>query len=356
MLQLNVARAVDFQGLGDLPGGEYFSEATSVSPDGSIVVGYSSSLFGSEAFIWSAAHGMQGLGDLDDGLFESIALATSRNGSAVVGQANSSSGQEAFLWTPTDGMVGLGDLEGGAFESIANDVSFDGNVIAGTGVGSDGFKHAIRWKANSEQGPVEIGSTNTEAFGVAGDGSTLVGSYLSSLLFQWSEDTGENIFPPTPGAKVQGAASFDGSVTVGHAFSLVGFKPFRWSEVNGVMTLVEAGNEFAAAQDVSADGEVVVGNIDFEDDVFIWTQRFGFERLGQKLMDWGADVEGWTLETASGISADGTVVVGMGINPNGHCEAWKAEIPIPEPSSGIIFLLGVAAVSLLSRRLELSLL
>src|SRR5437764_13407759 len=92
-----VARA-GFTGLGDLPGGNFFSQATKVSPDGSFVVGHSSSAASgpgsNEAFRWTAAGGMVGLGDLPGGGFSSNGYGVSANGSVVVGYGNSASGQE----------------------------------------------------------------------------------------------------------------------------------------------------------------------------------------------------------------------------------------------------------------------
>ena len=41
-----------FQGLGDLPGGSFYSTAYGVSADGSVVVGLSGSASGPEAFRW----------------------------------------------------------------------------------------------------------------------------------------------------------------------------------------------------------------------------------------------------------------------------------------------------------------
>jgi hypothetical protein len=38
---------------------------------------------------------------------------------------------------------------------------------------------------------------------------------------------------------------------------------------------------------------------------------------------------GWTLAAATGVSADGTVIVGRGINPSGETEAWIAILPEP---------------------------
>jgi probable HAF family extracellular repeat protein len=47
------------QGLGDLHGGGFFSEADGVSPDGSIIVGGSETANGNEAFVWDSVNGMR---------------------------------------------------------------------------------------------------------------------------------------------------------------------------------------------------------------------------------------------------------------------------------------------------------
>ncbi|MDB9414420.1 hypothetical protein [Microcystis aeruginosa] len=48
-------------GVGDLSGGDFYSFAYGVSGDGSVVVGYSSSANGNEAFIWNSTQGMRSL-------------------------------------------------------------------------------------------------------------------------------------------------------------------------------------------------------------------------------------------------------------------------------------------------------
>ena len=55
-----------FQGLGDLPGGNFYNQAYVVSADGSVVVGFSNTALGIEAFRWTVAGGMEDLGDLPD--------------------------------------------------------------------------------------------------------------------------------------------------------------------------------------------------------------------------------------------------------------------------------------------------
>jgi hypothetical protein len=60
----------------------------------------------------------------------------------------------------------------------------------------------------------------------------------------------------------------------------------------------------------------------------------------------GLNLEGWTLAEPTGISADGTVVVGYGTNPAGATEAWLAVVP--EPSTAAVLL--IPAVALVAGR------
>jgi len=83
-----------------------------------------------------------GLGDLPGGEFFSMAFGVSADGSTVVGRGKSPSGIEAFRWTADDAMVGLGDLPGGDFLSEANAVSADGSVVVGAGRSELVHRHA----------------------------------------------------------------------------------------------------------------------------------------------------------------------------------------------------------------------
>ena len=89
---ISFATTVSFQGLGDLPGGDFFSIAFDISGNGNTVIGYSKSTLCSEmeAFRWTQANGMVGLGDLSGGNFYSRAENVSGNGAVVVGGSISS--------------------------------------------------------------------------------------------------------------------------------------------------------------------------------------------------------------------------------------------------------------------------
>ncbi|QDU90479.1 hypothetical protein Pla175_38840 [Pirellulimonas nuda] len=54
--------------------------------------------------------------------------------------------------------------------------------------------------------------------------------------------------------------------------------------------------------------------------------------LADALTDAGVDLTGWRLQRATGVSADGKVIVGYGANPAGQVEAWRADMSAaPEP-------------------------
>jgi hypothetical protein len=53
------------------------------------------------------------------------------------------------------------------------------------------------------------------------------------------------------------------------------------------------------------------------------------QSLQAKLIAQGVDLTGWSLTEASGVSADGLVIVGSGENPNGGIEAFMAVLDAP---------------------------
>ena len=132
--------ATGIVGIGDLPGGDFQSQARGVSADGRVVVGEGeNSAFDKEAFRWEAA-AMQGLGELPGGDIASVAGAASGDGTVVVGaSAVFGSNTEAFRWTAETGMLGLGAFPGANLAtSSADDISADGRIIVGEALGPDG--------------------------------------------------------------------------------------------------------------------------------------------------------------------------------------------------------------------------
>ncbi|MFN7247936.1 MAG: PEP-CTERM sorting domain-containing protein [Microcystis sp.] len=346
------AQAASFQGLGDLPGGSFSSEAYGVSANGSVVVGTGYGATGSQAFRWTQATGMVGLGYLSgDGGHgrESRAYGVSADGSVVVGDNSiiypDGSLQEPFRWTQATGMVGLGDLPGGGRNSGARGVSADGSVVVGFSNSASGGE-AFRW--TQQTGMVGLGDLSggdffsSHARGVSADGSVVVGSSNSATGFQafrWTQGTGM-VGLGFRGASGVSGVSGDGSVVVGYSESPNGVQVLRWTEQTGMVGLGELPGTTVSSLAVSADGSVVVASTSqwmFFQEAFIWNSTQGMRSLQQVLTnDYGLDLTGWFLKEANAISADGLTVVGYGTNPNGLNEAWIARLdtqPDPEPGT-----------------------
>lgn len=60
---------------------------------------------------------------------------------------------------------------------------------------------------------------------------------------------------------------------------------------------------------------------------FIWDSVRGMRDLGSYLEALGVSMTGWRLDAATGISADGTVIVGYGRTPSAEMGAWVARVP-----------------------------
>ncbi len=328
------AAAPSFQGVGDLPGGSFYSLALDVSGDGLVVVGTSvvsgsypyDPQFG--AFRWENGV-MTALGDLPGGIFESMAWGASADGSVIVGQAHSTNGYEAFRWE-NGVMSGLGPREAYA-------TSADGSVVVGMG------GQAFRWENGvmSGLGDFPGGLFLSFAYGVSADGSVVVGygstpdDYLAAL---WQDGVMTALGSLPEGhasSSTSVGISADGSVVVGWSTSDASawYEAFRWE--NGVMAPLQAWpggfHTMSAAADASGDGSVVVGKCqityDAPREAFIWTAATGVLELRDVLTALGLDLGEWGLHLAWGVSDDGLTIVGEGWSPNNADEGWIATLP-----------------------------
>jgi len=334
-----------FQGLGDLPGGYFFSHAYDVSDDGSVVVGYSNGdrvlNNGYQAFRWTASTGMVPLG-------ASSACGVSADGTVVVGGSDSN---EAYRWTAAGGVVSLGDLPGGNINSSAYDVSADGSTVVGYGSTAEG-KVAIRW--TQPTGMVQLAGWQSDAQAVSADGSVVVGHYVTSgkgRPFRWTQTTGVVDLGQLPIGSYYASAygvSSDGAVVVGDAASMAlsADVAFRWTRAEGMVAL---SNLDSVALDASADGSMVVGYFgrmfgSGERTAFVWDKQHGMRYLKDVLEDeCGLNLDGWRLSEAWAISPDALTIVGMGWNPDHNEEAFLAHLP--EPAT--LLVIGFGAMGLL---------
>ncbi len=299
-------------GMGDFPGGALDSAAFNMSADGSVVVGRGHHELGYEAARWTQWGGMQGLGDLPGGDYYSRAMGTSYDGTVIVGDSESASGLQAFKWTQETGMVGLGDLEGGGFRSLAWAASEDGSVIVGTGESENGTE-AFRWENGVMTGLGDLpgGGFRSIALNVSADGSVVIGQAQRGEeldeAYRWKDGVMVGL-GDLPGGVVESTPfgmTPDGSIIVGSGFTESGFEAFIWDETNGMRNL----------NDIMAN-------------------------------DYGLDITGWTALCARSISADGLTIAGVGTNPQGFQEGWIAHIPEPNTLSILV----VGAVMLTNRK------
>jgi probable HAF family extracellular repeat protein len=281
------------------PQGQCFSRANGVSADGSVVAGMSIDGFNNEqAFRWLNGT-MTGLGFLPSGS-QSEAWAVNADGSVVAGVAQvvqlGSRLEEAFHWV-NGTMTGLGFLRNTCSQqkSIAFGVSADGSTVVGHSEGSDDTRlcpgQAFRWATGSM---VSLGvlpnQTTSEALGVSADGSVVVGS--------------------------AGSASLEAVRWVNGAIMPLGFLGVRPSISNACC--------------VSANGLVVFGTSGSAGNLQAvrWTPADGMRSIKELLASSGINTTGWRLTHATAASADGTTVVGSGLDTNGKRQGWIARLPL----------------------------
>ena len=143
------------EGLGDLPGGNFGSEAYGCSADGSVVVGDSAIRNGWRAYRWTKETGMKDLGVVGNRKW-GVAFGCSGDGLVVVGESFANRGRDevAFRWTQGTGMVGLGDLPGGKTLSEAEATNYDGSIVVGWSATARGME-AFVWDAQNKMRSVE---------------------------------------------------------------------------------------------------------------------------------------------------------------------------------------------------------
>lgn len=342
------AAADNFTPLGTLIPGAY-SGAMDVSADGSVVVGYSSSSGDRwEAFHWTAATGMVRLVE-PTGPRVSLARKVSADGSMTLGTVGEDK-DESVLWKIGEPTIVLAPPLGNADDFSDGATAFIGTTY--TPLGTDG--EAFRWTAAEgliRLGDLPGGDFASDPVGISGDGLVVVGDSPSengSEAFRWTAATGMVGLGDLPGgrfASVATDACFDGSVIVGTGESANGREAFRWTATSGMVGLGDLpGGYFESyPYDVSADGSTIVGTANLLEssligEAFYWNESLGMTNLRDLLISRGVDnLAGWTLLSATGVSADGSTVVGVGLNPQNRREAWIAtvsSIPLTGDASG----------------------
>ncbi len=345
-LEVRALMAASFQGLGAN------TNAAAVSADGSVVVGWVE--IGKGPIYWTQKTGPVFLRDSSGNIYPGVATSVSGNGSVIVGGnfTSLSPNNQAFRWA-NDIAAPIPQLAS-AEASSANTVSTDGTIIVG-----DVQEPAAGWSpymltgANLEIIPLPAGDhsvnhTIMSANGSVVAGNAAVGGSPNELTWQW--ENGRLIqFPDglhTGLGNGATAVSPDGSVVVGSIGSNGGgdglTQAFEWA--NGVVTRLTwpAGYNTGSATAVSTGGTTIVGYMGTpgyaqNTTAFIWDQAGGVQELQQVLTTddgLGSSLSGWTLTEATAITPDGNTIVGNGIDPEGQQEGWIVNLKPGGTGSG----------------------
>jgi len=237
------------------------------------------------------------------------------------------------------GMLALGALPG-ATRSDSLAVSLDGNVVVGKcdySVGGEAF----RWTTTSGMqglGGFPGQSVDSSARATSGDGSVVVGqSAVGAQIeaFRWTAQTGMVSLGVLPGATWSGAndVSADGSVIVGVSGSSgtpTWAQAFVWTPASGMIGLSDfpGSSQSSYAYGVSDSGLVIVG--DAGDEAVYWKYGQGPYSITDTLTAAGVTTHfGWWLRFAEAVSADGLRIIGHGVNPVGLDRGWLVTLPEP---------------------------
>jgi len=332
-LEQRGAPTPSFTLLGDLPGGAFMSRATAVSADGTTVVGYSTSTAvdpngGHEAFRWKDGQ-MIGLGGPFPGPGRfSRATGVNGDGSVVVGDTQFMFGSQPFLWqgnTLTQAFVE---------ESFAKAMASTGHYAISSWYGP-GVRSYVVSEFSSQQIPMlpggDVLTFGVQVAGISSDGSAAFGLSDSTgsirQAFRWKSGIGTTPIGYLPGCTINlvTAVSGDGSLAVGWCSNSEGLTQyFRWTPSTGIKPFPGG----LAAVAMSDDGNVMISY------GMIWDSQHGLRELRTLLTSWGVDLSGVLGLYATDISAAGNVVVGYAERTDGTTEAFR--VVIPEPAAALL--------------------
>jgi len=163
--------------------------------------------------------------------------------------------------------MGLGDLPGGTSDSYAYGISDDGTTIVGVASSSTALAEAFRW--TTEAGMVGLGvlpdSLGDEALGVSPEANVIAGQWyprtpaVTFAPLRWTADEGlaglAPLDPNQPRGRAYGAT--DAAVTVGYTGE---YRPVKWGlDAQPIALELPPYYEQGFARAITPDGSLIVG-------------------------------------------------------------------------------------------------
>lgn len=301
---------------------------------------------GGNVYKWDAANaaaGMVQIGALTNGYPGAGTAAISNDGTKVAAtMTNSSTGFNEIsiydvatsVWTNLGGLLPTG-WDGSV--STAWNMSSDGKVIVGLAKISAGVSQAVKWDVAN--GIVDLGSMvagrSSRANAVNGDGTVIVGwqdTASGRKGAKWVNGV-ESLITDGNGNPLGEAqdVSADGNTIIGFGT----FEPYIWNNITGVTTITHpgAGSFFrGGATAISGDGSKVIGYFRpfpaaaATGEGFIWTPTGGRVNLNDYVTGLGISTQGIKLSLPVAISQDGKKIAGIGLTASNSAVAFYLDL------------------------------
>ena len=305
-----------------------------ISGDGSTLVGSHVPLMGPGFQLAAKYRGgkLQNLGAYV-GDTESGATAASGDGRIVVGYSGNSltgslTNTRAVRWT--DLTVAELPTPEGYKDCRASDASSDGSVVVGTCQYRDlvldvDASAVVRWSEGTAEVIAAPEQTPCHNAYVSDDGANVLGTCSKSgffQLFRWTPAAFTWLTVPSPLCQMN-ALSADGRVAVGSCGGGSVAYAFQWTEQDGVSYLQQTPN-FTVANDVSGDGEFIVGAV--YNDLVRWNAQRTAVPLRDLFVAVAAGSSGWQLYAVNLISRDGRTMAGTATDPDDLFRGWIVRV------------------------------
>lgn len=321
--------------------GDSTSNATAISADGKVVVGYSTGGGRNVAVRWVGTGAAESLGVLS-GDTDSQAIGLSQDGKAILVTSSGGGVNRGARWTAQTGLVSLGAFADNQPLS-ATAISRDGaTVIGNTHVVATGTNVAFLWTDGSPAKLQKLdplsGEVLSDARALSSDGSVVAGSSAPANSparpVRWVKGGAAEKLDTTGQAAGAIGISADGSTIFGA--KIANSVAFVWNATSKIVLLPTlSGNPIFAGPGVSSvDGTVLGGGCALPAEPTIWTHN-AISSIRTILAGAGQDLTGFTFFPAqaevllSAMSSDGSVVVGRGISSSGAAgiRGWVARLP-----------------------------